>query len=189
MKYFKNIKGKMCYLSPMNPDDAELYTKWLNDLELTVNLHISQTLISLPKERELLEKLCKKGYVYAIVDLETDNLIGNCGLHQVDHVNETAKIGIFIGDKDYWSKGYGTEAIKLLLDYGFNILNLTNIMLDVFYYNKRAIECYKKCGFKEIGLRRKARTIAGKKYDILYMDILSEEFKGSVIKGLLPTKE
>lgn len=93
------------------------------------------------------------------------------------------KQGIFIGDKDYREKGYGTEAIRLILDYGFNYLNLNNIKLDLMEFNERALACYKKCGFKEYGRRRKCRFINGKYYDVIEMDILSEEFKGSYIKN------
>ena len=66
----------------------------------------------------------------------------------------------------------------MLLDYSFNILNLNNIMLNVYAFNTRAIRCYRKIGFKEIGRRRQARRIQGKSYDIIYMDILAEEFTG-----------
>ncbi|MGB4722593.1 MAG: GNAT family protein, partial [Defluviitoga tunisiensis] len=79
-------------------------------------------------------------------------------------------------DKEYLSKGYGTEAMELLLDYGFNALNLQNIMLEVFDYNKRAIKAYEKVGFKVIGKRRQAKFFNNKRYDIIFMDILKDEF-------------
>lgn len=81
------------------------------------------------------------------------------------------------------NKGYGTEAIQLILDYGFNYLNLNNIKLDVLSFNERAIACYKKCGFKEYGRRRKSEFINGKYYDRISMDILKEEFTQSYIKN------
>ena len=90
---------------------------------------------------------------------------------------------IFIGDKDYRSKGYGTEAIRLILDYGFNYMNLKNIKLDLMDFNERALKCYKKCGFKEYGRRRKCVYVNGKYYDKISMDILDEEFTESYIKN------
>jgi RimJ/RimL family protein N-acetyltransferase len=176
-KYFRKIVGEKCYLSPVNPEDFEEYTEWLNDPEIYENLQVQPSIISLYKEKDILEKMAKSNdTVFAIVDLKENKLIGNCGLHNVDSINQTAILGIFIGDKEYLSKGYGTEAIKLLLNYGFRFLNLQNIMLEVFSYNKRAIKSYKKAGFKEIGVRRKAKFFKNERFDILFMDILKEEF-------------
>jgi RimJ/RimL family protein N-acetyltransferase len=94
-------------------------------------------------------------------------------------------LGIAIGVKTYWGKGYGQEAIRLLLDYGFNLLNLNSVMLGTFSFNERAIHCYRQVGFKEIGRRRQARIIAGKKYDAVLMDILAEEFESVYVAGLV----
>jgi len=176
-KYFKKIVGEKCYLSPVNPDDFEKYTEWLNDPEISENLMVWDNIISLPKEKDILEKMAKgSDRVFAIVDLETEELIGNCGLHNINSINQSADLGIFIGNKEYLSKGYGTQAIKLLLNYGFSVLNLNNIMLEVFEYNKRAIRSYQKAGFKEIGRRRQAKFFKNSRYDIIFMDILKEEF-------------
>jgi RimJ/RimL family protein N-acetyltransferase len=90
-----------------------------------------------------------------------------------------------IGDKEFQNRGYGQEAIRLLLDYAFNLLNLNSVMLGTFAYNLRAIAAYKKVGFREIGRRRQARLIAGRAYDGILMDILAEEFTGSVIAPLV----
>jgi len=114
-----------------------------------------------------------------------ENLIGGISLDNVNYTNRTATLGITIGEKQEWGKGYGTEAVALMLDYGFFILNLNNIMLTVFDYNLRAKRCYEKVGFKIMGKRRKARFFAGKYHDEIYMDILAEEFKNSKIRKLL----
>jgi RimJ/RimL family protein N-acetyltransferase len=103
-------------------------------------------------------------------------LIGNCGFIDIDYVNKTAETGIFIGNKNYWNKGYGTEALSLLLDYGFKALNLHNIMLRVYEFNERAIRCYQKTGFKHIGKRREALHRNLEKHNIIFMDILQNDF-------------
>ncbi len=80
----------------------------------------------------------------------------------------------------------GQEAIRLLLDYAFNLLNLNSVMLGTFAFNERTIACYRKVGFREIGRRRQARIIAGKAYDAVLMDILAEEFSSPLIGQLIP---
>lgn len=185
MRYFKKVVGERVYLSPINIKDAEKYTEWINDLEISINLGNASEIYSLEKEKETLEKISKEGYNFAIVDLNKDELIGNCGLMDVNMKHRTAELGIFIGNKNYWNKGFGSESINLLLDYGFNILNLNNIFLRVHSFNKRAINCYEKCGFKEIGRRRQSYIVGNKKYDDIYMDILMTEFKGNIKKKLI----
>ncbi|MTI70824.1 MAG: GNAT family N-acetyltransferase [Firmicutes bacterium] len=182
MRYFKKVVGEKVYLSPINIEDAKKYTEWINDLEISINLGNASEIYSLEKEKEILERISKEGYNFAIVSLNKDELIGNCGLMHVDMKHGTAELGVFIGNKNYWSKGYGRESINLLLDYGFNLLNLNNIFLKVHSFNKRAVSCYKKCGFKEIGKRRQAYVVGNKKYDDIFMDILRTEFKGKIDK-------
>jgi len=106
-------------------------------------------------------------------------------LFGMDQGDRRAMLGIVIGEKACWNKGYGQDATKLLLDYGFNLLNLNNIMLGVFSFNERAVNCYRKVGFKEIGRRRQARIIGGKKFDVILMDILAEEFESVYMKKFL----
>jgi len=176
MPYFKKVIGKRCYLSPIDPADVEKYTAWLNDLEVARSLNVAPLSISLPAEREALDKLAR-GQVYGIILLEGDRLIGNCGFVALDHLNRTGEIGIFIGTKEYWGRGYGEEALRLLLGYGFDYLNLRSVMLQVYSFNERAIACYRKAGFRELGRRRKALLREGAEHDLVYMDILDEEFR------------
>lgn len=180
MAYFKKIEGERVYLSPINIEDAAKYTEWLNDLEITVNLSMPHKTYTLEQEKEALKKLSTEGYNFAIVNQKDDQLLGNCGLMNVDLINRIGEVGIFIGNKDFWNQGYGTEAMELLLDYAFNLLNLNNLELKAYAFNKRAIKCYQKCGFKEIGRRREANIIAGQKFDEIYMDILASEFEGEI---------
>ena len=183
MKYFKKLIGERVYLSPVNIEDAEKYTKWLNDFNITDYTGRSGKVITLEEEKQWFQNKDNTKIVFAIVNLENDELIGNSGIHEIDYINRTATLGIFIGEKENWNKGYGTEVINMLLDYGFNYLNLNNIKLDVMEFNPRAIACYKKCGFKEIGRRRKSKFINGKYYDAISMDILAEEFTKDAIKN------
>jgi RimJ/RimL family protein N-acetyltransferase len=174
--YFKKLVGKKCYLSPIDINDAEKFTEWLNDLELTINLGpLYSQVINVESEKSFLEKL-SKDQNYSIIDIEINELIGNCGFLEIDQLNQTAEFGIFIGKKDFRGKGYGTEAISLLLDYGFKALNLHNIFLRTYSFNKNAIKCYEKIGFKYIGKRRGALNRNMERHDIVFMDILVNEF-------------
>ena len=183
MKYFKKLVGERIYLSPRSTEDVEKYTEWFNDFKTTDYTGRSHQTMSIELEKKYLEEHKNEDTVFAIVEKGTDKLLGTVGLHEVNHIKRKATLGIFIGDKNYRSKGYGTEAIRLILDFGFNYLNLNNIKLDLMEFNERALACYKKCGFKEYGRRRKCEFINGKYYDTIAMDILAEEFHGDFIKN------
>lgn len=185
--HFKKLVGKLCYLSPVDSESAEKWTEWDNDLEVTLPLgDEAYEIFTLGRNQQSIESVMEKNmHAYEIVDLETDVSIGRILLIGMDHVNRTSMLGIGIGDKSYWGRGYGTEAIRLLLEYSFNILNLHSVWLGTFEFNKRAIRCYQKVGFKEIGRRREARIIAGKKYDIVFMDILASELDTEYLSSLL----
>ena len=174
MKYLKKIMGKKVYLSPMNIEDVETYVRWLNDFSVTDGLGISGIVTSIESEKAWIIKNSDQ-YQFAIVDLENDKLLGNCGIREIDQRRQCAVIGLFIGDEENRNKGYGEETMNLLLDYAFDYLNLNNIMLNVFSFNERAICCYKKVGFKEIGRRRQAYYLNGKVYDEIFMDVLRGE--------------
>lgn len=184
MKYYKKLLGERVYLSPVNTDDVEKYTKWMNDFEVTDYIGRSSALLTLPAEQAFINSMVEsRNYLFSIVKNEDDMLIGNISLLDVNHINRSATIGILIGEAEERNKGYGTEAINLLLDFAFNYLNMNSINLTVLAINERAKRCYEKVGFKEVGRQRKNKFVNGKYYDTIHMDILNEEFKGNFIKN------
>lgn len=187
MSYYKKILGENVYLSPATFEDVEAYTKWMNDFNITDYTGVSSNVYSLEKEREWLEEKLKyssnKDMLFDIVAIDGDRLLGNISLIGINYIDRKANLGILIGENDDRSKGYGTEAIRLLLDFAFNYLNLNNVGLSLIECNNRAKRCYEKAGFKEFGRRRKVIFVNGKYYDQIYMDILAEEFKGEYIKN------
>ena len=183
MKYLKKLLGDRIYLSPRNVEDVEKFAEWINDFEVTDYIGMSGQIMSLEGERKYLLENSNPEAIFSIITINEDKLIGSVGLESIDYINRTATLGIFIGDKEYLSKGYGTEAIRLLLDYGFNYMNLHNIKLNLLSVNERALKCYKKCGFKETGRIRENRFINGKYYDTIAMDILEDEFAESYIRN------
>ena len=182
MTHYRRMCGEMCYLSPPDESDAERIKAWDNDLE--VLLGASMDGFSTPASARYrtpgqLPKMLD--HMMMIVDLETDTPIGWCALFYQIPTNRRASLGIIIGERSYWGSGYGEEATRLILDYGFNVLNLNSVELGVYAFNVRAIRCYEKVGFRRIGVRRQARIVAGVPYDTISMDILASEFGESAI--------
>ena len=182
-KYLKTLVGDNVYLSPISLDDVEEYAEMVNNIEVSVGLGcvVYTSIMDFESEKELLNSI-KKEKIFAVRLLENDELLGNAGFKSVGEIHRTAEMGIMLGNPKYQRKGYGMEAINLLLDYGFSFLNLRNISLNVFEYNEVAYNLYKKAGFKEAGRLRKAVEILGKTYDVIIMDMLKEEFQSVYIK-------
>lgn len=109
--------------------------------------------------------------------LADNRLIGDGGLFDVDWVNGDAEVGLGIGECDYWSKGYGTDAMRLLLRYAFTELNLHRVTLTVLAANPRARRSYEKSGFVLEGIQRKQSQYAGQRIDEVYMGILRSEWE------------
>lgn len=187
MSYFKKLLGDRIYLSPRSSslEEVEQFTRWLNDFDITDYVGKSNQVITFSGEKEWLDKAVSKpgAQAFFIVELATDKLIGVISLENFDYTSRNATLGIFIGEKDYHSKGYGTEAINLILEYGFKYLNLHSIKLDLVSANERAHKSYLKCGFKDTGYTRDNIFINGKYYDKLHMDILENEFTGEYIRN------
>lgn len=184
---FKKLIGDRIYLSPKGVSDDEItkFTEWMNDFQITDYTGRSSQIMTWQNEKEYLENATKnndnKGF--NIIDLKSDKLIGTVGLAHFNYIARSAVLGIFIGDSDFRNNGYGTEAIRLLLEYGFKYLNLHSIRLDLLSINERAHKCYLKCGFKDTGCSREAIFLNGKYYDRLHMDILENEFDGDYIRN------
>ncbi len=186
MSYFKKLVGEKVYLSPVSANDeaVQKYLTWMNDFGVTDYTGRSTFMATEQAEKAWLEDATSgKEYTFSIVLLENDKMVGTVGFNKIDNVNRRAVLGIMIGDNEDRSKGYGTEAINLLLDFGFNYLNMHNIVLAVFADNARARRCYEKCGFKLVGREEEAIYINGKYLDKLYMQILKKDFNGEYIKN------
>ena len=177
MGYYRKMVGERLYLSPFDPNDTTIHEKWaqwMNDSVVSDGFGGHSNLVSLTTAKKTVQEL--EGHRFTIVLLEGDTLIGQISLHNIDHLNRNAFFGLAIGEAEHRGKGYGTEALRLVLNYGFNTLNLHNIMLSVDADNIAAVNCYKKLGFKESGRRREWVFKNGKYVDKLYMDLLAREF-------------
>ena len=178
MPYFRKIIGEHLSLSPVSADDGDTddYLKWMNDKSVATNFGQYNRAVSSKSDLKWLFEPPSDMQRYAILLLDGDELIGSISIHNIDHLNRNAFIGIFIGEEEQRSKGYGTEAIRLLLEYGFKTLNLHNIMLTVHADNYAGIACYKKVGFREVGRLPEWVFKDGQYTDKLYMGVLAQEF-------------
>lgn len=177
MKYYKKIVGQRLYLSPVSPEDADTYVRWMNeDQELALNFGQYPLMVTSKADLGWLYAPPQNKRQFAIVALEGDALLGSISIHNIDHLNRNAFIGICIGGEEQRGRGYGAEAIRLILNYGFKTLNLHSINLTVHDDNAQGIACYKKAGFREVGRLPQVLFIDGRYVDKIYMSILESEF-------------
>jgi RimJ/RimL family protein N-acetyltransferase len=191
-KYFKKLVGERVYLSPWAGDDAEaeLFATWVNDSKVTDGVGNTTSLYSVASEKQYVADVASKSSDdsrdFVILDNATNQPVGNCRIMKIDWLNQTAELGILIGEEKARGQGFGEETVKLLLDFGFNHLNLHNIYLCYYAGNIAAQKCYEKVGFREIGRKREAAFRNGERDDVVLMEFLAEEFRakhGSAIKN------
>lgn len=176
------LTGKLVRLRAYEDTDLERVVAWINDREVTQWLSARYPL-STAQEREWLDRVMKRpaseGLSLAIETLADFRHIGTISIHPVSVESGNAELGIMIGDKDCWSRGFGTDAILTLLEFAFLEMNLHRVQLDALDTNERAIACYKKCGFIEEGRKRESWYQAGAYHDLVFMGVLREEFRAS----------
>lgn len=173
------LTGKLVRLRPIELADKEHFYTWINDPEVKRFL-ATPFLYSMEQEDEFVRHSTMRTQPphvqLAIETLQDSTFIGSLDLHAFDTTNRHATLGIMIGEKSHWSRGYGTDAIATMLRYGFEELNQYRIDLTVDGRNGRGIACYRKCGFVEEGRLRAHRFAKGRYFDTVMMGILAEEF-------------
>jgi RimJ/RimL family protein N-acetyltransferase len=176
------FRGELVRLTAAEPDfAAKTGARWQRDSEFGRLLDSDPIrLASEKKMKESNEKRIEKGpqperYGFDVRTLDGDKLIGFFGLF-VELSHSEAWVGIGIGERDYWSKGYGTDAMKLCLRYAFLELGLQRVSLGLHEYNTRALRSYEKAGFTLEGRTRQDVLREGKRTDTLWMGILRDEW-------------
>jgi diamine N-acetyltransferase len=185
------IEGELVALGPLGREHIPLYLRWINDFGTTRMLGLPPRPMTLEQETAWYEQAAvDDGRIgFTIYERSTGRPIGNCGLHEVDLSNRRTMVGIMIGEPDARGRGYGTEAMRLLLDYIFTALGLHSVMLTVFEYNRAGRRCYEKVGFREMGRRRESRWYNGRFWDEIHMDILATEFTSPVLGAVFAVDE
>lgn len=171
--------GQKIRLREYRREDIPTVLQMINDSEIKRLLTPGiPYLYTLEDETKWFESLSANNdhYSFAIETITDNHYIGGCGINQIDWKNSITTVGIFIGDKDCWNKGYGTDAMKVLIQLIFEQLNINKIKLHVYEFNERAIKCYEKCGFKIEGTLRQEIFRDGKYHDEFIMSILKEEY-------------
>lgn len=151
------VRGERIYLREVRPSDVnEAYHAWMNDPEVTAQLESRFYPQSMEGLREfVLGKLGDRNNVFlAIVLRDGDRHVGNIKLGPIDWIHRTGDIGLLIGEKDCWGKGYATEAISLITGYAFRVLNLHKVTASCYETNQGSARAFLKAGFEVEGVRR-----------------------------------
>ena len=171
-------QGKLVRFRALEPEDAERAYRWINDREVTQFL-MARYPFSLASERDWAAQATKTNDFtetrFAIETLDGVH-IGICGLHRGRPEDRWADLGIMIGEAEYRSQGYGTDAMLTLLRFAFYQMNLNKVALGVFEINPRAMAVYKNCGFIEEGRGREEYFQDGRYIDVVRMGVLRREF-------------
>jgi RimJ/RimL family protein N-acetyltransferase len=173
------LKGEKVTLRSIRKDDAKHWEKWLNDAEV---LKYLEPYLLYGVNRESEEKrydLTRRSQTNKYFTIETTDgqVIGITGLHAISWEWSNAEIGINIGEKEYWGKGCGTDAMRILVKFAFDRMNLHRVYLHVSALHQGGIRCYEKIGFKREGVLREDRYLDGKYHDTVVMGILRGELR------------
>jgi RimJ/RimL family protein N-acetyltransferase len=175
------IYGERIRLRAITRDDLPHFVEWLNDPEVTQGL-MHYLPFSMEDEETWYESMRKgpKEEHPLMIDICSEEgwePIGDCGLFGIDWRIRQAEFGIVIGAKQHWDKGYGTEALELMIQHGFHTLNLNRISLRVYENNPRAIRSYEKAGLSIEGRLRQGHYDDGQYFDVILMSILRSEWQ------------
>lgn len=172
------LKGEKVELRPLRMDDWHKTIEWRNDITIKKLAMMHPFPITEINEIEWYEELLKsksdKTIYFAIADKQ-ESLLGFIFLNNINYTNKNCYLGIVIGKKDAQGKGYGFEAMTLIIDYAFNILNLNKITIEVVEYNQNAIHLYKKLGFIEEGNLKQQLFVNGSYKNVYLMSLFRKK--------------
>ncbi|MDE2859896.1 MAG: GNAT family N-acetyltransferase [Chloroflexota bacterium] len=168
------IKGELTVLRDKRIEDAEQDYKWRVDEELAALDATTPLRMTYASYARLIEDELKYPAPWSrrfAIETHDGKLIGNCMYYDIDNVKGQAELGILIGDRDYWSKGYGTDAVNTLVSHIYTTTGLKRIYLHTLTWNTRAQKSFAKCGF--VALREVRRS----GYDFLLMELMRDRWE------------
>ena len=173
--------GKHVMLREYRQDDFDHIRKWVNDRATTKYLSaifwFPQTETDTSEFLNRAMRGAPNAAYFVIADLKDQSYIGQMDIFEINWKIRLGKLGTVIGNEDKRNKGYGAEALRLIIDYAFGILGLERLELDVYAENKRAIRCYEKAGFVHEGTRRHAAMVNGNYADVHMMSVIKEDWQ------------
>lgn len=167
------LSGELVTLCAIEPEDAPTFARWANDVEVEL-LGSGDAPAPHPAAgvAAQLERMRDDRDATNLAIVADGLLIGQVALHGVDHTARTAELGITIGNREYWGRGYGRDALRLVVDYGIRLRNLRKIWLTVNGSNERAMRAYAAVGFVEEGRQRQQTWNAGSYDDLVFKGII-----------------
>jgi RimJ/RimL family protein N-acetyltransferase len=170
------LRGRVVNLRPLAKADIPTLVRWINDPEVREFVTIVFPQME-KQEEEWLNKIGSddKGVLLGI-ETKDGVLIGSMGIHGINWVNRTATTGAIIGEKDYWDKGYGTDAKMTILEYAFNTLGLRKICSEVIAYNERSLRYSLHCGYQVEGRKVKQIFRRGECWDLIQLGLFRENW-------------
>jgi UDP-4-amino-4,6-dideoxy-N-acetyl-beta-L-altrosamine N-acetyltransferase len=161
-------------LRALKKSDSNLILNWMKNEKLRYLIGTVYPITELEHENWFQNRMLEKDNRMFVIDLDNKKSIGIVGFKNLDWVNRNSELFIYIGDEEYWGKGYGTQALELIIKFAFNKLNLHMLYLEVFSYNKNATKTYERLGFKQDGILRQSKFQDGKYYDKIIMSKINE---------------
>jgi RimJ/RimL family protein N-acetyltransferase len=172
------LRGARVLLRPLGTADLRRCVKWFSDPQVIQFLGRNSPTTLAEEERWYRDYSRRSDEQIFAIEVNGKH-VGNLGLHKVDRIHRKADLGIVIGETEYWSQGYGTDALRTALRYGFEQLRLSKVSLDVLEYNSRALRSYEKCGFVREGIHREEVYKDGRFLNVVRMSILAREFRNN----------
>ncbi|MGD6845313.1 GNAT family N-acetyltransferase [Bacillus infantis] len=178
MDAIRFLQGERIYLRPISTDDTDIYVKLLYNEQSRKLTGLKKAFSKDQIFSYIKEKAEDSSSILLLIVLDgTNEVIGDIALQDIDSTNRNANIRVNISEEENQGRGYGSEAMELMLGYAFGVLNLHRIELNVFVYNDRALHVYEKLGFKQEGVQREALFYDHQYHDSIMMSILEDDYR------------
>jgi RimJ/RimL family protein N-acetyltransferase len=175
------MQGKLVRLRAYEKSDADALVRWFSDDEVTRWLGPMNVPISRAKQEAFIEMAAepRDDAKYFAIETLDGKLVGDCGLRYIDWKCRKAEFFITIGEKSLWDKGYGSDALRIVIRLAFEKMALNRLWLTVLVDNPRAVRCYRKCSFVQEGLLRQESYVDGEYRDVFLMGLLRADYQAA----------